>query len=370
MTPAVSLYLDLVRLGAAVAVLLSHFAYVRFTAGEYLIFRRFGSDAVILFFVLSGYVIAYVTAERERGLADYALARLARLYSVALPALFVTVVLDHLGQALDPSLYDGWWYKYDAPVSRFLANALFVNELWFHSIRPFSNGPYWSLGYEIWYYALFGAAHFLTGRARTLIIVSILAVVGPKVLVLLPVWLLGVWAYRYSQRQTVRPSVAWALFLVPIAVYAGIKWAGLDKAVRALTMEGLGKDFVRAKLRWSDEFAISYVYAMLIAMNFIAVHSLSPIFWRCLKPMARPIRYLAGFTFSIYLFHYPLLQFFSACYGRDASDPTRQILLLISTGLAIGVLGSLTEKKKHVARTLLSQVARKAANALRPHFGH
>ncbi len=370
LTPAVSLYLDLVRLGAALVVLLSHFAYSRFTAGEFLIFRRFGSDAVILFFVLSGYVIAHVTTEREKGLADYALSRLARLYSVALPALLVTVLLDHIGKILDPGLYTGWWYKDDGSLSRFLANAFFLNELWFQSIRPFSNGPYWSLGYEFWYYALFGAAYFLTGRIRILLVAAIALVVGPKILLLLPVWLLGVWTYRYNRWHTVAPSRAWAMFFFPIAVYAAIKGTSIDQDLRALTMDWLGQDFVRHELRWSDEFAISYLYALLVAMNFIAVHSLSKIFGRWLLPLARPIRYLAGLTFSIYLFHYPLLQFFSACYGREASDPTRQILLLASTLVTIVVLGAFTERKKHVAKALLSPLVLRAANALGMRVGY
>jgi peptidoglycan/LPS O-acetylase OafA/YrhL len=369
LAPAVSLYLDLVRLGAAVVVLLSHFAYTRFTAGEYLVFRRFGSDAVILFFVLSGYVIAYVTAERERGPGDYAVSRLARLYSVALPALCLTVAADQIGRVLDPSLYAGWWYKDQHPVWRFLVNAVFANELWFQSMRPFSNGPYWSLGYEFWYYALFGVWHFTTGRRRTVLITLLAAVIGPKVLLLLPVWLTGVWTYRYNRYRVLGPRLAWAFFFFPILAYAAIKYTGIDREMRSLTMALLGKHFVRSGLRWSDEFAISYVYAVLVAMNFMAVNSLSSVFERWLRPIARPIRYCAGLTFSIYLFHYPLLLFFSACYGREASGTVDQVLLLASTLIAIALLGAVTERKKEVARAWLSPLVRKAAGALAPRGG-
>ena len=48
----------------------------------------------------------------------------------------------------------------------FLAAATFTNEIWFSSIRPFSNGPFWSLGYEAWYYAIFGVWTFTRGRRR------------------------------------------------------------------------------------------------------------------------------------------------------------------------------------------------------------
>ena len=38
-----------------------------------------GHKVVVVFFVLSGYVITYVACERERGLRDFVLARVARI---------------------------------------------------------------------------------------------------------------------------------------------------------------------------------------------------------------------------------------------------------------------------------------------------
>ena len=53
-----------------------------------------GHSAVVIFFVLSGYVITYVASERETTLRDYALSRCARIYAVAVPTLLLTIVLD------------------------------------------------------------------------------------------------------------------------------------------------------------------------------------------------------------------------------------------------------------------------------------
>jgi peptidoglycan/LPS O-acetylase OafA/YrhL len=53
-----------------------------------------GLPAVIVFFVLSGFVIAFVTDGRDRTLAGYALNRLSRLWSVALPALGFGLILS------------------------------------------------------------------------------------------------------------------------------------------------------------------------------------------------------------------------------------------------------------------------------------
>ena len=346
-------------------VVLSHFAYSRLSGGEYLFIRdlKLGSDAVILFFVLSGYVIAYVTKKQDRTATNYALSRLSRLYSVTFPALIATIFLDQVGRTFAPALYDGWWYQDSQPVWRFFANLFFLNELWFESIRPFSNGPYWSLCYEFWYYALFGAANYFSGWSRVVLIILVVLVSGPKIMILFPIWLSGVWTFRFNQRATVSPSMGWILFVLPIAVYVWIKTTGIYIDTRVFTMDLLGEDFVKHQLKFSDEFLISFVYGILVAMNFIGVKAISPAIEKFITVFTRPIRYWAGLTFSLYLLHYPLLHFFAAVYGGDVHDPRRHILLLISLVVTVVVIGGVTERKKYVARKIfvgLSPLVRRA----------
>jgi len=355
---SVSLYLDVVRLGAALLVLVSHFAYTRLSGGDYSYIRTLnvGSDAVILFFVLSGYVIAYVSASREHTIGHYSMNRLSRLYSVAIPALVLTVVLDQIGQRLDPALYDGWWSKQDQPVWRFVSSLFFVNELWFSSVRPFTNGPFWSLGYEFWYYVLFAAVFYYTGRTRRVLVVLVLLIAGPKVMLLLPIWLMGVWVFRFNQHATLSVISGWLLFFSPIVIYIWIKSTGIDSDAKSLSMLLLSEDFVRYQLKFSDEFLINYCYGALVAIHFIGIKAIAPTVEKYLVFFEKPIRYWAGLTFSIYLFHYPLLQFFAALYGMDTNNPLRHVLILSSTLLVIVLLGNITEKKKHVAHKLISKV--------------
>ena len=44
------------------------------------------------------------------------------------------------------------------------ASLLLLNEVWFVSITSFSNVPYWSICYEMWYYVAFGLVMFLPRR--------------------------------------------------------------------------------------------------------------------------------------------------------------------------------------------------------------
>ena len=91
MTREFSLYLDFVRFLAAVAVVVNHSNF-RWLITEEL--PQWGHSAVMIFFVLSGYVIAYVTDRKENSLREYSISRLGRIYSVAPAALILALVLD------------------------------------------------------------------------------------------------------------------------------------------------------------------------------------------------------------------------------------------------------------------------------------
>src|SRR5437870_11294053 len=105
MTNALSLYLDALRFGAAFTVFVGHYGSQRFGGGLFWQMQAYGRAPVLVFFVLSGFVIAWVTETRERTLEEYGLSRVARLYSVIVPAFIVTVVLDYIAMAIDPHLY-------------------------------------------------------------------------------------------------------------------------------------------------------------------------------------------------------------------------------------------------------------------------
>src|SRR5258705_180650 len=116
-----SLYLDVFRFSAAIIVFLGHMVGARFTWGLFWQIAPFMGDAVTVFFVLSGFVIGFTTDERETTLRSYVIARAARMYSVAIPALLITFALDFLGRMARPDLYSiGWGYIADGKVLQFL----------------------------------------------------------------------------------------------------------------------------------------------------------------------------------------------------------------------------------------------------------
>jgi peptidoglycan/LPS O-acetylase OafA/YrhL len=309
MAPGLSTYLNALRFGAAMIVLLSHFAYPRFSDGVWLWVRELnlGSDAVVLFFVLSGFVIALTAERKDATLGRFSFARATRIYSVAIPTLIVGWSLDQWGSSLAPEQYFAPYYA-PLPLLEVLLRGLsFSNEWGGFSARLGSNGPYWSLSYEVGYYALFGVAFYLTGLRRIALLLGGVVVLGINIMLLMPAWLMGVWLYhRLKSAELPSKTVAVTLAVVPVVIYVVALKLNLPDVIK-LAMQ---PDIPGHVLRFSDEYLWNALLGILICAHLYGMTGLL----RC-QPTVRldqSLAWLAGGSFSLYLMHYPLLQFFHA----------------------------------------------------------
>ncbi len=337
-----SLYLDAMRFLAALAVFFGHLSGQRLTGGLFWQAGPYAPEAVAMFFVLSGFVIGYVTEMRERSVASYAIARAARIYSVALPALVLTFALDALGSAARPDLYSAaWGYEGSGRALQFLASLLFINHLWFLDIAPGSDLSYWSLGYEVPYYAVFGIAVFAPRRWRAIGVVAALAVVGPQVAGLFLLWLTGFAAYHLCARGKL-PETPGAMLCAGAAMswvgYEAWAWQGHRLAAwgpSSLVNPDLPQDYLVGTL-----FA-----AHLVGFSAVSAR-LAPLFARC----AAGIRWTAGATFSLYLFHLPIAQFLATQVPWPPSALPTRVVIVGGTLALVFALAELTERRKALWR--------------------
>lgn len=309
MGPGLSTYLNVLRFGAAMVVLLSHFAYPRFSDGAWAWVRdlNLGSDAVVLFFVLSGFVIALTAERKDASLQSFAFARATRIFSVAIPTLLLGWALDQWGARLAPAEYFAPYYA-PLPLWEMLARGLSFSSEWAGSVaRLGSNGPYWSLSYEVGYYALFGVAFYLGGLRRVALLVLGVTVLGVNILLLMPAWLMGVWLYhRLKKGGLPQGPGAVALALVPVAIYVLALRADLADTLAATVQPHLPGH----SLRFSNEYLWNALTGLLVCAHLTGMAGL--LRQRSLAAFARPVAWLAGASFSIYLMHYPLLHFLHA----------------------------------------------------------
>jgi peptidoglycan/LPS O-acetylase OafA/YrhL len=171
-----------------------------------------GNEAVMVFFVLSGYLVGgSVLKSLKRNTwswKSYLIKRLTRLWVVLLPALAFGVILDHVGLSLfqsGSSIYAG------PPQQQIIlddlrthltarviaANTVFLQAIFFKTAG--TNESLWSLANEFWYYISFPALLLAFKKNQklwmrcvyVLIGGSILVSVGMEVSRLFLVWMLG-----------------------------------------------------------------------------------------------------------------------------------------------------------------------------------
>jgi peptidoglycan/LPS O-acetylase OafA/YrhL len=340
MSKSLSSYLDLLRLSAALAVFLDHYAWRDLSGGLFWQAERFGHTAVIIFFVLSGFLIAYAAESKEATIDDYVTARLARLLSVTVPALILTLACDSLGRLANPALYsiaDG--YAGDHVFFRLATALTFTNQIWFARIAPLSDLPYWSLPYEFWYYAIAAGLFYLRARSRVIWCAATAAIAGPKILLLFPLWLLGAACWRWQRKF--HPGAALPLFIGSLVAFAGLECLG-----------GEGLFAHPSGVVWPEKFSLyDYAVGLLVAANLLAASAIRSM--PLLERFGRPLSALAGLTFSLYLYHLPLMTMLRAISPGSPSDTLSRVVVGVGTLLCVAVLGHFTERRKHVVRTWL-----------------
>ena len=350
-----SLYLDILRFAAALAVFLGHVAGARFTGGLLWQLSAYTGEAVTVFFVLSGFVIGYATDRGENSPQAYVVARAARIYSVALPALVTTFVLDAIGRSARPDLYSpAWGYEAAGQLWQFLSGLLFVNQVWSANVWQGSDLPYWSLGYEVWYYVIFGIALFAPAPLRVAATIAVLVLVGPAIAAMFPLWLLGLGAYRFCVRRRLAPAVGAVLYVGSLGAWAAYEvWAH---------RHGRLLDWFPTMFR-RPELAQDYLVGLLFATHLVAFRAISPAFGPLLGRLARPIRWLAGATFTIYLFHLPVAQFLATQVPWPPSSSQTRLVIVGGTLAIMFAVAELTERRKEMWRrgftALLRSIARK-----------
>ncbi|MEM7638223.1 MAG: acyltransferase [Pseudomonadota bacterium] len=366
-----SLYLDVLRLLGAIMVVLAHWAFPRFTGSDHMWARQhdLGGDGVVIFFVLSGLLIAYTAEKRAaEGASLFAADRLSRLWSVALPALILCYVLDLVGQAAAPDIYAIVGYDGGVSWQSLLAGATFTNEIWFFSSQPGSNGPYWSLGYEAWYYAIFAGFFFAPKRWKWWLAGALALIAGPKIWLLAPSWLLGVvvWQLIKSGRLDVLSrQTGWILTLAPLFLYVMLHAQSFHWLLRAQTETLIGEAGM-LMIGPSDTFAWAAILGVLTSMHILGVSMLmrktsdAP----ASIPFERSIRWLAGGSFALYLIHFPVMHFLTAHLPGSVDDAWRQAALLILPCLAAYLFAEVTERRRPALRTWMRNLA---LNANRRH---
>ena len=340
-----SLYLDLVRFAAALAVFLDHLSTepfsrhaVRAGLGQY------GEIAVTIFFLLSGYVISHVAATRERSAAVYFSSRAARLYSVVLIALLLTFVLDRVGVALNPDFYAApKLLAKPASWQGYVSSLLFLNEyqvFGFGGIAPGTNGPCWSLSFEASYYLIAGLVLFCRRGMWLPLVALLLALAGKTIAALLPVWALGFMLYRVQARGRIGAGCAWPAFLFSGAALLALPF--LCQFDRGAFWFPYGRG------PFNRDVPQDYLVALIFALHLMAARSVCSAGARCRAGAL--VRWLGSLTFPLYCMHYPVLALAAAVSPWDRSSLAHVAFACTATALLVTAFTPLCDALKQRMR--------------------
>ncbi len=353
LTPSFSSYLDFLRFGAALTVLLGHMVQDGFALG-WIPIAYLSHEAVVVFFVMSGYIVYASTVARQGTAADYFIARASRIYSVALPAVVFCVVL---------SLAVGWFWPALAAIepswrpfswADIGASLLFLNESWGPPTDLSLNGPYWSLCYEVWYYVLFGIAFFGRGRWRWPLFAIAAAIAGPAILVLFPIWLFGAWLGASPDRHVkVSPTLAVIVWVGSFLVVCAIQWSDLDKLVMSWLHNRIPGFW---RLEAAQRLVTDYVIALAIGAHLVVYGSLPSVILVFFQRTRAQWTSLAGFSFTLYLFHRPITTLAGEAIDPDSMSVALSLGFLALVLLLCWVISFVTERQLPAWRAALRRL--------------
>jgi peptidoglycan/LPS O-acetylase OafA/YrhL len=269
-----------------------------------------GQDYVIVFFVLSGFVISW-SIDRKKGLqpCQYIFDRVTRLWSVAIPALVIGFSMDLIGRSINPSTYTDIFSPNHLEM-KYLISSFFMHETWFFSIRPGSNGPFWSLSYEFFYYMIFGSVMLLTSWKNKILAFSFwIIVAGPKILLLFPCWLIGCIAFQAC--KNIRPHNVIALFLIlSSGAFLSVRMLERWSNWNPWNYSGLGN----APWFYSAKFLDDYLTALTVGVMLFAANSWFGLEEKNKGRLSKMIRKMADCSFSLYAIHFPVMALLGALW--------------------------------------------------------
>lgn len=309
------LALDSLRGIAAVMVIFQHFWEINHPSDARLkpwLFFCAGHEAVILFFVLSGFVLSHQLRNfRLNNYGEFVMRRILRIYPAYYAALLFSAVLLYFFQHYYPSSLDGhgltrWFYIWSSTV---FDKPLIINSVLLITHNGSSlNVAIWSLYFEMWISLLF--PFVMLGLWRSGLVIRIL---------LAAVLLYISWQFfktgNWIDDQWQAISYYLWYFIVGSVLYFSHDKLKFISGYLSLVI-GIGLYFINYLVfgnitsRLEHEMILA-IGCFLILLNGIHLHSFRGFLQRSL------FQFYGKISYSLYLFHLPVLYGLSYWLLRD-----------------------------------------------------
>lgn len=335
-----------------------------FLKGLYFV-TGFGHEAVVLFFVISGFLVGGISMQRWSIKADYRkylIDRFSRIYVVLVPALIVGAFFDYFGLNFfnGAELYTNSAKYHTNSLSSvisekftlmaFVGNLLMLQGKFTSTFG--SNNPLWSLSYEWWYYMLFMLVYsfFKDNKKIWVVPIALIVMIVPvKTVIWGSIWVLGLMVIPVSRIMQGHKYAALVFGLLFLGVmFASRLSHNVDNAVNR---ESLFVEYLR-------DAVLGVGCALFLASICTIKREI---------PFSDLNQKLADFSYSTYLFHFPILIFaVSFLYQNFGVEFQRQpdvygCIYFVGLSLVIYIFTYvaylLFEKRTGVLRNRISKMA-------------
>jgi peptidoglycan/LPS O-acetylase OafA/YrhL len=347
MNKIVSLYLDILRILSAFYVFIYHvgsdkignevvFSTPNFS--ETLSLSYFSAHYfVIVFFVLSGFLITMSASRPNITIKTFMTARIGRLYSVLLPALLLSFLVAKI-------LIVGNYYPINLVrnntqiIQRILLNLTFLSQSWNLNATPPLNGPFWSVQYEFMYYLIIASWLLVKNNFKYVLILIIILLSGLKVMLLFPCWLIGSLLYLLiSKKKTLNFGLSVILFFSTLILLFFILSGKLNLPFEKTIGD---HDFFGFLLFFSWNYKADILFSLIVATNVFAIFGLSKKIEylnssSLVNKLHSKIQIMSNCSYTLYLFHLPLLFLFATIIPYDKTSSINQIGLIIMVLVAV-----------------------------------
>lgn len=286
----------------------------------------FGQVGVMMFFMLSGFLMAYLYIDTEcdqSAVADFLLARVGRVFPLYYLLLIGSIVASFW-------LTADSWYPYKFFDGAITAKSLLMFE------APY---VFWTIPVEVQFYLLFVGLWYLHKRRGwswwALILAGGIAMVpSVAVFLLTSVFLRIVCSYVFAffiglLTALLFDRIKQTPWLVKLAGYAGLPafillWINLPELRAQHGLAVPGDLFFRT---WADPITWAIIYALFVSacLNSRSVAFLN---WK-------PFAYLGEISYGFYLYHFPVLMFF---IERTHLHPALTFLFALAVTIGISHL--------------------------------
>ncbi len=263
-----------------------------FTAFAFL--TGFAHQAVVIFFLISGWLVGgslLNKARREHAIRDYAIDRITRLWVVLVPMLVVVLLISISTGKVDPGVPS---YAFDNAFSvvSFLGNLTGLQTIFVPEFG--GNFPLWSLANETWYYVMFPilvlvvTAKSMTAKLLSLTAISAIATwLNGDLLLYFAIWVMGAACSRL--RIDANAKLRWLFFggFATTSVYFRIE----------------GRNFGLDVASFAQDCIFSAAFLLCLATMQYKLPAQSTG-W---DAAARCGKFLASFSFTLYVLHVPLI---------------------------------------------------------------